>query len=122
MKLKNNLIAALDKHDNVGVLDSFFPDAKFFTETELFDRHLEKIKNQKDGHVDFFSICTPNYLHDSHIRIALRRGADAICEKPLVLNPWNVEALSKWRKIQEIKFGMFYNLDYILYYKIKKND
>ena len=95
---KNNLIAALDKHDNVGVLDSFFPDAKFFTETELFDRHLEKIKNQKDGHVDFFSICTPNYLHDSHIRIALRRGADAICEKPLVLNPWNVEALSKMEK------------------------
>ncbi len=95
---KNNLIAALDKHDNVGVLDSFFPDAKFFTETELFDRHLEKIKSLKNGHIDFFSICTPNYLHDSHIRIALRRGADAICEKPLVLNPWNIEALSRMEK------------------------
>lgn len=95
---KNNLVAALDKHDNVGVLDSFFPDANFFTETELFDRHLEKIKNLKNGNVDFFSICTPNYLHDSHIRMALRRGADAICEKPLVLNPWNVEALSEMEK------------------------
>ena len=92
---QNNLVAALDQHDNVGVLDSYFPDSKFFTETELFDRHLEKIKHEDGISIDYFSICTPNYLHDSHIRMALRRGADAICEKPLVLNPWNVDALEK---------------------------
>ena len=92
---KNVLVAALDKNDNVGVLDSFFPDSKFFTETELFDRYLEKLKYNHNKQMDFFSICTPNYLHDSHIRIALRREADAICEKPLVLNPWNVDALEK---------------------------
>lgn len=88
----NNLIAAYDKFDSVGIMDSYFPDADFFTEFERFDRHLEKLKYEgKD--VDYFSICTPNYLHDAHIRSALRRGADAICEKPLVLNPWNLDAL-----------------------------
>ena len=88
----NLLIAALDKFDSVGVLDSYFPNADFFTEFERFDRHIEKLKR---NHIklDYVSICTPNYLHDSHIRMALRRGADAICEKPLVLNPWNVDAL-----------------------------
>jgi UDP-N-acetyl-2-amino-2-deoxyglucuronate dehydrogenase len=90
----NELVAALDKHDNVGVLDSYFPNADFFTEFERFDRHLDKLK-RKGEKVDFISICSPNYLHDSHIRYALRYGADAICEKPLVLNPWNLEALQE---------------------------
>lgn len=90
----NNLVAALDKHDNVGILDSYFPNADFFTEFERFDRHLDKLKRK--GHsVDYVSICSPNYLHDSHIRFALKHGADAICEKPLVLNPWNVDALEE---------------------------
>jgi UDP-N-acetyl-2-amino-2-deoxyglucuronate dehydrogenase len=88
----NNLLAAIDKHDNVGVLDSYFPNADFFTEFERFDRHLDKLK-RKGVNVDYFTICSPNYLHDSHIRYALRYGSEAICEKPLVLNPWNVTAL-----------------------------
>ena len=88
----NDLIASLDKHDNVGVLDSYFPSSDFFTEFERFDRHIDKLRRQNKG-VDYVSICSPNYLHDSHIRFALRQGADAICEKPLVLNPWNVDAL-----------------------------
>ena len=93
----NLLIAALDKFDSVGVLDSYFPNADFFTEFERFDRHIEKLKRNQIG-LDYVSICTPNYLHDSHIRMALRRGADAICEKPLVLNPWNVDALESIEK------------------------
>jgi UDP-N-acetyl-2-amino-2-deoxyglucuronate dehydrogenase len=88
----NILLAALDKHDNVGVLDSYFPEADFFTEFERFDRHLDKLK-RKGQKVEYISICSPNYLHDSHIRFALRYGANAICEKPLVLNPWNLDAL-----------------------------
>ena len=94
----NNLIAALDKFDSVGIMDSYFPNADFFVEFERFDRHIEKIKRQQNVHLDYVSICTPNYLHDSHIRMALRRGADAICEKPLVLNPWNVDALTAIEK------------------------
>ena len=94
----NNLIAALDRFDSVGIMDSYFPEADFFVETERFDRHLEKLKYDKGIELDYVSICTPNYLHDSHIRIALRRGSDAICEKPLVLNPWNLDALSKMEK------------------------
>jgi UDP-N-acetyl-2-amino-2-deoxyglucuronate dehydrogenase len=90
----NNLVAALDKFDQVGVLDSWFPGADFFTEFERFDRHIDKLRRQGTK-IDFVSICTPNYLHDSHIRFALRHQADAICEKPLVLNPWNAEALSE---------------------------
>ena len=90
----NTLVAALDKHDNVGILDSYFPEASFFTEFERFDRHLDKLKRQGKA-VDYVSICSPNYLHDSHIRFALRHGADAICEKPLVLSPWNVDALAE---------------------------
>ena len=93
----NLLIAALDKFDSVGVLDSYFPNADFFTEFERFDRHIEKLKRNQIG-LDYVSICTPNYLHDSHIRMALRRGAHAICEKPLVLNPWNVDALESIEK------------------------
>ena len=90
----NVLIAALDPNDSVGVIDSFFPDADFFTEFERFDHHMDKIRRDGDG-VDFVSICSPNYLHDSHIRFALRSGADAICEKPLVLNPWTIDGLQE---------------------------
>ena len=93
----NNLIAALDKHDSVGILDSYFPDADFFTEFERFDRHLEKLKRQGIK-TDFVSVCSPNYLHDAHIRFGLRIGADVICEKPVVLNPWNIEALMEIEK------------------------
>jgi UDP-N-acetyl-2-amino-2-deoxyglucuronate dehydrogenase len=89
----NNLVAALDKFDSVGIIDSYFPDTEFFVEFERFERHIEKLKREKDVSLDYISICSPNYLHDSHIRTALRRGADAICEKPLVLNPWNIDAL-----------------------------
>jgi UDP-N-acetyl-2-amino-2-deoxyglucuronate dehydrogenase len=93
----NNLVAALDKHDNVGILDSYFPDADFFTEFERFDRHLDKLK-RKEQSIDYFSVCSPNYLHDAHIRYALRYGAHAICEKPLVLNSWNLDGLSEIEK------------------------
>ena len=88
----NNLIAAYDPYDGVGVMDSHFPQAHFFTEFERFDRHIEKTK-RAGTKIDYVSICSPNYLHDSHIRYGLRIGADVICEKPLVLNPWNVDAL-----------------------------
>jgi len=90
----NNLLAALDKHDCVGIMDSYFPQADFFVEYERFDRHIDKLKRQGTK-IDYVSICTPNYLHDSHIRFALRQGAEAICEKPIVLNPWNIEALQE---------------------------
>jgi UDP-N-acetyl-2-amino-2-deoxyglucuronate dehydrogenase len=88
----NELIAALDKFDSVGIMDSYFPNADFFTEFERFDRHIDKLKRNNTP-LDYVSICSPNYLHDSHIRFAIRQGANAICEKPLVLNPWNVEGL-----------------------------
>ena len=88
----NNLIAAYDPYDGVGIMDSHFPNAHFFTEFERFDRHIEKIK-RAGTKIDYVSICSPNYLHDSHIRYGLRIGADVICEKPLVLNTWNVDAL-----------------------------
>lgn len=88
------VVAALDKNDSAGVMDAYFPDAHFFTEFERFDRHLEKLR-RKGERVDFVSICSPNYLHDAHIRFALRIGADAICEKPLVVNPWNAVALGE---------------------------
>ena len=94
----SNLVAALDRFDSVGIMDSYFPNADFFVEPERFDRHLEKLKYDKGVNLDYVSICTPNYLHDSHIRMALRRGSDAICEKPLVLNPWNIEALERVEK------------------------
>ena len=90
----NNLLATLDKHDCVGIMDSYFPEADFFIEYERFDRHIDKLK-RTGIQMDYVSICTPNYLHDSHIRFALRHGADAICEKPTVLNPWNVDALAE---------------------------
>ena len=88
----NNLIAAYDPYDGVGIMDSHFPQAHFFTEFERFDRHIEKLK-RAGIKIDYVSICSPNYLHDSHIRYGLRIGADVICEKPLVLNPWNADAL-----------------------------
>lgn len=93
----NNLVAALDKFDSVGIMDSYFPEADFFTEFERFDRHLDKLRRQGKK-IDYVSICSPNYLHDSHIRFALRHQADAICEKPLVLNPWNLDALAEIEK------------------------
>lgn len=90
----NELVAALDKNDSVGILDRYFPQTDFFVEFERFDRHLDKLK-RAGSPVDMISICSPNYLHDAHIRFGLRYGADVICEKPLVLNPWNVDALEE---------------------------
>jgi UDP-N-acetyl-2-amino-2-deoxyglucuronate dehydrogenase len=90
----NRLIAAVDPHDSVGVLDQHFDNVSFFTEFERFDRHIEKLRREgEDKKIDYISICSPNYLHDAHVRFALRVGADAICEKPLVIKPWNVDAL-----------------------------
>jgi UDP-N-acetyl-2-amino-2-deoxyglucuronate dehydrogenase len=92
----NRLVAAYDPNDSVGVIDSHFPGADFFTEFERFDRHVDKRRRANDGkQVDFVSICSPNYLHDSHMRFALRSDADAVCEKPLVLNPWNIDGLQE---------------------------
>jgi len=92
----NKLIAAFDPHDSVGILDSFFPNTHFFTEFERLERYVEKIRSEKSkDQIDYVTICSPNYLHDAHIRFALRNQADAICEKPLVINPWNIDALQK---------------------------
>ncbi|NLT68308.1 MAG: Gfo/Idh/MocA family oxidoreductase [Acidobacteria bacterium] len=92
----HRIVAALDKHDSVGILDSYFPDAEFFTEFERFDRHVEKLRRMgEDRRVHYLTICSPNYLHDAHIRYALRINANPICEKPLVINPWNVDALEE---------------------------
>lgn len=88
----NRLVAAVDRHDSVGIMDSYFPDAAFFTEFERFDRHVDKLRRIGEA-IDFISIVSPNYLHDAHIRFALRNHAHAICEKPLVLSPWNIDAL-----------------------------
>lgn len=92
----NRLVAAVDPHDSVGIIDNYFPNASFFTEVERFDRHLEKSRRLDNcAKVDFISICSPNNLHDAHIRMALRVQADALCEKPLVLNPWNLDVLEE---------------------------
>jgi UDP-N-acetyl-2-amino-2-deoxyglucuronate dehydrogenase len=88
------LDAALDPNDSVGIIDSYFPDAHFFTEFERFDRHIAKVHRQGER-IDYISVCSPNYLHDAHCRFALRSDADAICEKPLVLNPWNLDSLQE---------------------------
>jgi len=93
----NNLLASLDKYDSVGIIDSYFPDSDFFVEFERFDRQFDKLK-RTGTKIDYVSICSPNYLHDSHIRFALRHQADAICEKPIVLNPWNIDALQEIEK------------------------
>lgn len=98
----NNLLASLDPGDSVGIIDSFFPESNFFVEFERFDRHIDKLR-RNGTQVDYVSICSPNYLHDSHIRFALRSGAHAICEKPLVLNPWNVDALAEIEKESDQK-------------------
>ena len=90
----NNLLASLDKFDSVGLIDSYFPESDFFVEFERYDRHIDKLK-RNGTKVDYVSICSPNYLHDSHIRFALRHQAEAICEKPIVLNPWNIDALQE---------------------------
>jgi len=95
----NKLVAAVDTHDSVGILDSFFPHTSFFTQFERYDRHCELLRHNKhEEAIDFVSICSPNYLHDAHIRHALRIGADALCEKPLVLNPWNLDALEEMER------------------------
>ncbi|MCB9219790.1 MAG: Gfo/Idh/MocA family oxidoreductase [Ignavibacteriales bacterium] len=92
----NNLIAAFDPHDSVGILDKYFPNTSFFVEFERFERHVELLRRQsKESAIDYLSICSPNFLHDAHIRLALRSNADAICEKPIVLNPWNLDALEE---------------------------
>ncbi|MGM0666766.1 MAG: Gfo/Idh/MocA family protein [Bacteroidota bacterium] len=96
-KTGNILLASLDPFDSVGIIDSYFPDSDFFVEFERFDRHFEKLK-RSGIKVDYVSICSPNFLHDSHIRFALRHQADAICEKPIVLNPWNIDALQEIEK------------------------
>lgn len=93
----NNLLAALDKNDSVGILDNYFPNADFFTEFERFDRHCEKLRRTNTP-IHYVSVCSPNYLHDAHVRFGLRIGADVICEKPVVLNPWNVDALMEMEK------------------------
>lgn len=91
---ENRLVAALDPNDSVGVIDSYFPDADYFTEFERFDRHVDKLRRADAGHqIDYVSICSPNYLHDSHMRFALRSGAHAICEKPIILNARNLDGL-----------------------------
>jgi len=90
----NNLLASLDRFDSVGILDGYFPHSDFFVEFERFDRHFDKLK-RSGTKIDYVSICSPNYLHDSHIRFALRHQAEAICEKPIVLNPWNIDALQE---------------------------
>lgn len=90
----NNLLSAYDRFDSVGIMDSYFPDASFFTEQELFDRHNAKLQ-RTENRLDYVTVCTPNYLHDSHTRYGLRLGCDVICEKPIVLNPWNIDALEK---------------------------
>lgn len=103
----NDMVAALDPHDSVGIIDSYFPNAHFFTEPERFDRHLDMLRRSGTP-VNYVVVCSPNYLHDAHIRMALRNGADVICEKPLVLNPWNATAL------QEIERETGHNVSVIL--------
>jgi UDP-N-acetyl-2-amino-2-deoxyglucuronate dehydrogenase len=88
------LVVAYDPNDSVGIMDSHFPDADFFTEFERFDRHVDKLR-RRGNKIDYMAVCSPNYLHDAHCRFALRSGADAICEKPLVLNPWNIDGLAE---------------------------
>lgn len=127
----NDLVAAVDVNDSVGIIDGLFPDASFFTEIERFERHLELLRRKGEG-VDFVSICTPNYLHDAHCRLGLRVGANVICEKPLVISPWNLDQLSEIEKEnkgkiyavlqlrlhpelmdlkKEIESGKFYNVE-----------
>jgi len=111
----NILVAAFDPMDSVGIIDSYFPDADFFIEPERFDRHLDKLhRSGNSNKVDYVSICSPNYLHDAHIRMALRNGAHAICEKPLVLNPWNLDGLEE---IERESGQKVYNILQLRYHK-----
>lgn len=110
----NQLVACLDPNDSVGIIDSYFPDSSFFTEFERFDRHIDKRRRNGDP-VQTISICSPNYLHDSHVRFALRSGCNVICEKPLVLNPWNIDAL------QEIEAESGHKVDTILQLRLHPN-
>jgi UDP-N-acetyl-2-amino-2-deoxyglucuronate dehydrogenase len=105
----NILLATLDPSDSVGIIDSYFPDSHFFVEFERFDRHVDKLR-RSGVQLDYVSICSPNYLHDSHIRFALRSGASAICEKPLVLNPWNIDALAEIEKEYNKKINTIFQL------------
>ena len=106
----NTLVAALDTNDSVGIIDSYFPEAKFFTQFEIFDRHVSKLSLNKTEKIDYFSICSPNYLHDSHIRYALRSGASAICEKPLVLEPHNLQQLKTFEQTSGKKISTILQL------------
>ena len=110
----NRVVAAVDPHDSVGILDSYFPEARFFTEIERFDRHLEKLR-RKDGddRVEYVSICSPNYLHDAHVRLAMRVHAQAICEKPLVINPWNLDALQELEQESGMPVHTVFQLRYV---------
>ena len=99
----NNLIAAYDPYDGIGIMDSYFPDCAFFTDFERFDRFVDKWHRDTGNKIEYVSICSPNYLHDSHIRFALRNGAHAICEKPIVLNPWNIDQLIELENESENK-------------------
>lgn len=110
----HELVAAYDPYDGVGIMDSYFPNADFFTEFERFDRHIDKLRRQGNP-IDLISICSPNYLHDAHIRFGLRSGCDVICEKPLVLNPWNIEAL------QDIEISTGKNVYTILQLRLHPN-
>ena len=114
------LIAAVDPHDSVGIIDSYFPECNFFTEIELFDRYLSKLKRNAEG-VDYISICSPNYLHDAHCRLALRLGADAICEKPLVLNTRNIDALKEVEKETGKKINCILQLRHDLDMKVLRS-
>ncbi len=99
----NNLLAALDPHDSVGILDEYFPNCEYFSDHARFERHIAKAQFQNTSNkIDFFSICSPNYLHDSHIRLALNSGANVICEKPLVINPWNLDLLEKLEETSKL--------------------
>ena len=108
------LVAATDPHDSVGVLDSYFPCCRFFTEIERFDRHLEKLRRMGDAsRIHYVSICSPNYLHDAHVRLALRLNANAICEKPLVINPWNLDALRELEEEHDARVYTIFQLRYL---------
>ena len=110
-KTGNQILAAVDPNDSVGVIDSYFPDARFFVEFERFDRYIDKLYRQNGSQqIGYISICSPNYLHDAHVRFALRSGADAICEKPLVLNPWNIDGLQQMEKETERKVNTILQL------------
>ena len=99
----NNLLAALDPHDSVGILDEYFPNCEYFSDHARFERHIAKAQFQNTSNkIDYFSICSPNYLHDSHIRLALNSGANVICEKPLVINPWNLDLLEKLEETSKL--------------------